>query len=174
MEKDKDLTDLIVPGDDEEITINDMKAVVTSVVEKLSNIAREVKEQGNSIKTIKALQAKTTRTVKDIEEEYPLLPPEADDLSNAVRRKGVAVMGGKKSNAYANRELRTQIYRDIYTEIKRNYGLIDDMGRQKSYKKLKRKHLQGALSVVDDYELPIALQNEVDAENEIDMEDWED
>lgn len=130
-----------------------------------------IKKNGGKIEALERKEAKTSRSVKDIEEEYPLLPPEADDLSLAVKRKGVAVMCGKKSNAYQNKELRTRIYRDIYTEIKRNYGLIDDAGRQKSYKKLKRKYLNGALGVVDEYELPISLQNDVDAENEIDFED---
>ena len=111
---------------------------------------------------------KHDRQFRDIEEEYPLLPPEADDLAKAVQRKGVFCMGGKSRPAYRNMDLRKKIYRDIYTEIKRQYGLIDDMGRQKSYKKLKRKYLTGALTVVEMYELPIALQNEVETENELD------
>ena len=111
---------------------------------------------------------KHDRQFRDIEEEYPLLPPEADDLAKAVQRKGVFCMGGKSRPAYRNTDLRKKIYRDIYTEIKRQYGLIDDMGRQKSYKKLKRKYLTGALTVVEMYELPIALQNEVETENELD------
>lgn len=104
----------------------------------------------------------------DIEEEYPLLPPESDDLSKAVRRKGVAVLGGKKSNAYNNTDLRKKVYRDIYGEVKRQYGLVDEKGRQQSYKKLKRKYLAGALLVVGDYEPPIAIANEIDAENDLD------
>ena len=111
---------------------------------------------------------KHDRQFRDIEEEYPLLPPEADDLAKAVQRKGVFCMGGKSQPAYRNTDLGKKIYRDIYTEIKRQYGLIDDMGRQKSYKKLKRKYLTGALTVVEMYELPIALQNEVETENELD------
>lgn len=80
-------------------------------------------------------------------------------------------MGGKKSNAYANNDIRRKVYRDIYTEVKRNYGLIDEMGRQKSYKKLKRKNFRGAMAIVDSYVAPIAIQNDVDAENELDMEE---
>lgn len=104
----------------------------------------------------------------DIEEEYPLLPPESDDLSKAVRKKGVEVLGGKKSNAYNNQDLRKKVYRDIYGEIKRQYGLVDETGRQQSYKKLKRKYLKGAFAVVDAYIAPISLANEIDSENELD------
>lgn len=84
-----------------------------------------------------------------------------------MQRKGVEVMGGKKSNAYANTNLRRKVYRDIYTEIKRNYGLIDADGRQKSYKKLKRKYLKGAMIIIDNYEPPILLANEIDDENDL-------
>lgn len=103
----------------------------------------------------------------DIEEEYPLLSPESDDLSKAVRKKGVEVLGGKKSEAYKNTDLRKRVYRDIYGEIKRQYGLIDEVGRQQSYKKLKRKYLKGALMVVESYQAPISLLNEIDSENEL-------
>ena len=123
------------------------------------------------IQQLERKAAKHSRTLRDMEEEYPLLPPEADDLSKEVQRKGVAVMGGKRSPAYRNTMLRRNVYRDIYSEIKRQYGLIDDMGRQKSYKKLKRKHLKGALAVVEEYELPISLQNQVDEENDIELEE---
>lgn len=137
-----------------EITLDYLHGLILENAGKIERLERKDKQQD--------------RKLLDIEEEYPLLPPEADDLSRAVQRKGVEVMGGKKSNAYNDKTLRTSIYRDIYTEIKRNYGLIDDMGRQKSYKKLKRKNLRGALAIVEDYELPISLENEVEALNEID------
>lgn len=130
-----------------------------------------IEKNAGKIEALERGQARNARAVKDIEEEYPLLPPEADDLSKAVQRKGVEVMGGKKSNAYANTDIRRKVYRDIYTEIKRNYGLIDEMGRQKSYKKLKRKNFQGALTIVEGYVAPIAIQNDVDAENDLDMEE---
>ena len=127
-----------------------------------------IKKNVGKIEALEKSTAKQGRTLRDIEEEYPLLPPEADDLSNAVKRKGVYILGGKKSNAYQNTALRKRVYQDIYSEIKRQYGLIDEKGRQQSYKKLKRKYLKGAFSVVEDYEAPIALANEIEAENELD------
>ena len=126
-----------------------------------------IKKNVGKIEALEKSTAKQGRTLRDIEEEYPLLPPEADDLSNAVKRKGVYILGGKKSNAYQNTTLRKRVYQDIYSEIKRQYGLIDEKGRQQSYKKLKRKYLKGAFSVVEDYEAPIALANEIEAENEL-------
>lgn len=153
--------ELTVKATKNELTMQDL---IVTIAERFENVATQMKGLRKEV-------AQNTRDMTDVKEEYPLLPPEADDLSKAVQRKGVECMGGKKSAAYQNTDIRRRVYRDIYTEIKRNYGLIDDMGRQQSYKKLKRKYLKGAFVVVDSYILPIALQNEVDAENEIEMED---
>ena len=115
--------------------------------------------------------ARQERDMTDVKEEYPLLPPEADDLSKAVKRKGVEVLGGKKSNAYKNADLRTRVYRDIYGEVKREFGLINERGGQLSYKKLKRKYLPGAFATIDTYFLPTALEEEVTALNDIDLDE---
>lgn len=130
-------------------------------------LLKKIEENAEKIKIVEKKASKHGKQLREIEEEYPLLPPEADDLAKAVQRKGVEVMGGKKSNAYANTDLRRKVYRDIYTEIKRNFGLIDERGRQKSYKKLKRRNLKGAMMIVDEYILPISLENEVDEENDL-------
>lgn len=126
-----------------------------------------IKTNAGKIEALEKKQSKTSRTVKDIEEEYPLLPPETDDLSNAVKRKGVEVLGGKKSNAYADKELRTRVYRDIYSEVKREFGLINEHGAQMSYKKLKRKYLQGAFDVVNTYVCPTVLEEEIQSLNDL-------
>ena len=157
----KKLNELMLRAQNNELTADDINAIVLAIADN---------EQGQDaeIKTLKINDKRKDRALKDIEEEYPLLPPEADDISRAVKRKGVEVMGGKKSGAYNNKDIRNRVYRDIYGEIKRQYGLEDTSGRQLSYKKLKRKYFKGALSVIEDYILPIALANEVDEENEID------
>ena len=129
-----------------------------------------IKNNAGKIEALEKKAVKVDRNLRDIEEEYPLLPPEADDLSNEVKKKGVFCMGGKKSPAYANTDLRKRVFMDIYGEVKRQYGLVSETGRQLSYKKLKRKYLKGAMGIISNYELPIALANEVEAENEIEFE----
>lgn len=157
---DKRLQELALRASRNELTASDINAIVIA-------IATNEQAQDSEIKTLKINDKRKDRALKDIEEEYPLLPPEADDISRAVRKKGVEVMGGKKSGAYKNKDIRTKVYRDIYGEIKRQYGLEDESGRQLSYKKLKRKFFKGAMDVIDSYVLPIALSNEVEEENEI-------
>lgn len=154
------LNELAVRAAKNELTTEDLNTLVLVLVDN-------EREQDEAIKKLRISGKQYDRKFKDIEEEYPLLPPEADDLSNAVRKKGVEVLGGKKSGAYQNKEVRQRVYRDIYGEIKRQYGLEDETGRQLSYKKLKRKFFKGAMDVIDSYVLPIALSNEVEEENEI-------
>ena len=52
--------------------------------------------------------------VKDLRENAPLFAVECDEISNAVKRHGVALLGGKQSNAYQHAGMRGQVYRDIY------------------------------------------------------------
>lgn len=92
-----------------------------------------------------------------LEFDIPLYGSEADELSNHVRRKGVAVLGGKQSEAYKDTEIRSKVYRDIYDQIKREFGIYDDTGRPKSYKALKRKYIADVHELVDCYEAPLYL-----------------
>lgn len=127
-----------------------------------------IKSNAGKIETLEKNTVKNSRSIKDIEEESTLFPAESDDIANAVKKKGVAVMGGKHSGAYQNVDIRRAVYRDIYGVMKREYGLINEKGGQMSYKKLKRKHIKGALMVIESYELPTALEEQVIAENELD------
>lgn len=92
-----------------------------------------------------------------LEFDIPLYGSEADELSNHVKRKGVAVLGGKQTEAYKDTEIRSKVYRDIYDQIKREFGIYDDTGRPKSYKALKRKYIADAHELIDCYEVPTYL-----------------
>lgn len=153
--------ELVVKAMNGELVPENINEVVLAFVDE--NKKREKYEKEQSQKN-----SKFDRKFRDIDEEYPLLPPEADDLSNAVKRKGVEILGGKKSNAYAEKDLRSRVYRDIYGEIKREYGLINERGGQISYKKLKRKYLKGAFDVVESYTCPMALEEEIQSLNDLD------
>lgn len=106
-----------------------------------------------------------------LEFDIPLYGSEADELSNHVKRKGVAVLGGKQSEAYKDTNIRSRVYRDIYDQIKREFGLYADDGKPKSYKALKRKYISDAHNVVDIYEPPLYLEEMIkDANSQINLE----
>ncbi|MDO5402972.1 MAG: ORF6C domain-containing protein [Eubacteriales bacterium] len=99
--------------------------------------------------------------VDKLEYDIPLYGAESDELSNHVKRKGVELLGGKKSNAYKDSKTRSAVYSDIYNQIKREYGLMDDNGRYISYKALKRRYIYDAHELVDGYELPTYLAEQI-------------
>lgn len=100
-----------------------------------------------------------------LEFDIPLYGSEADELSNHVKRNGVAVLGGKQSEAYQDTEIRSKVYRDIYDQIKREFGIYDDTGRPKSYKALKRKYIADAHELIDCYEAPMYLVELIEEAN---------
>lgn len=97
--------------------------------------------------------------VYSIKNDMPLFWAESDELSAHVKRKGVEMLGGKKSEAYKDNKVRQTVYRDIYSQLKREFGIYDDEGKTKSYKALKRKDLADAHEFIDYYTLPSYLQD---------------
>lgn len=104
---------------------------------------------------------KAEKRLDRLEYDIPLYGSEADELCSHVKRRGVAVMGGKATNAYKDSRIRATVYADIYNQIKREFGLYDDKGRVTSYKALKRRYIYEAHELVDCYELPTYLAEQV-------------
>ena len=59
----------------------------------------------------------------------------------------------------------SEVYRDIYDQIKREFGIYDDSGRPKSYKALKRKYIADAHELIDCYEAPTFLEELIEIAN---------
>lgn len=93
-----------------------------------------------------------------IELDLPILPIEADRITEAVRRKGVSSMGGKQSSAYQNRGLRQKVYNNIYANLKYNFAV-------RSYKAIKRSQCDRALEIVNEWKPPVFLIDEIVACN---------
>lgn len=118
----------------------------------------------NLSKEMQAIVLLDTRTVQmekrmdKLEFDIPMYGSEADELSNHVKRKGVQILGGKKSEAYRDSNIHSKVYRDIYDQVKREFDLYGEDGKPKSYKSLKRKYIYEAHECVDCYEAPIYIK----------------
>ena len=108
---------------------------------------------------------KIENRIDKLEFDIPLYASEADEISNHVKRKGVVILGGKKSEAYKDRNIRSKVYRDIYDQVKREFGIYSDDGKPKSYKALKRKYIYEAHERIDMYEAPTYLKEMIDNAN---------
>lgn len=93
-----------------------------------------------------------------IELDLPILPLEADRITESVRRKGVAVMGGKQSSAYHDRGLRQKVYNNLYGHLKYQFGI-------RSYKAIKRSQCNRAVEIIEKWEPPVFLADQIEQVN---------
>ena len=128
---------------------------------EMPNMSTEMK----AILMIDQKQVKMEQRIDRLEYDIPLYGSEADELSSHVKRKGVSVLGGKQSEAYKDTEIRSKVYRDIYDQVKREFGIYDDSGRPQSYKALKRKYIADAHELIDCYEVPTYLEELISEAN---------
>lgn len=128
---------------------------------EMPNMSTEMR----AILMIDQKQMKMEQRMDRLEYDIPLYGSEADELSSHVKRKGVSVLGGKQSEAYKDTEIRSKVYRDIYDQVKREFGIYDDSGRPQSYKALKRKYIADAHELIDCYQVPTYLEELISEAN---------
>lgn len=92
------------------------------------------------------------------EKSLPLLPNEADEVSNAVKRRVVEVLGGKTSPAYKNRTICQKTFMDAYRELKHNFNVP-------RYKDIKREQKDKAVEIASRYEPPLFLKEQIEQAN---------
>lgn len=90
------------------------------------------------------------KSLQEFKEDLPLLAVECEKITKAVKKRGVNCLGGKDSNAYNDKSLRSKVYRDIHNEIKRQFE-ID------TYKALKRSQCNIAFDIIANYQCPYSL-----------------
>ena len=108
---------------------------------------------------------KMEKRLDKLEYDVPLYGNEADEISAHVKRKGINIMGGKKSEAYKAKDIRAKVYRDIYSQLKREFGLYAEDDKPQSYKALKRKNIYDAHEFIDAYEAPLYLKEIIENAN---------
>lgn len=108
----------------------------------------ELKEEINSIK----------EDLEALKMDLPVLPIEADKITTAAKKRGVDVMGGKSSPAYNDRGTRQRVYNSIYANLKYNFGV-------RSYKSIKRCQVDKAIEIINQYQPPFFLKEQIDGLN---------
>lgn len=115
--------------------------------EKIQVIAQSNVDLNSKIDTIK-------NDLEYFKQDLPLLGIECQRITRAKNHKVVPILGGKKSPAYKDSSLRGKVYSDIQKEICRQFGV-------ESYKEIKRCQVDKAIEIIKDYELPMALEEQV-------------
>lgn len=96
--------------------------------------------------------------LQEFKREMPLLAIECQQITDAKNKKVVPLLGGKDSNAYKNASLRGRIYRDLEGQLRREFGVS-------SYKAIHRNQTDKALEIIENYELPLCLAEQIEDEN---------
>ena len=86
--------------------------------------------------------------------DLPVLPVEAERITTATKKKGVEVLGGINSSAYRNKGLRQKLYGNLYSNLKYNFGV-------RSYKSIKRSQCDKAIDIINSYQPPYFLEEEI-------------
>lgn len=129
-------------------------------------MSRQVQSLGMEIKDILGQNDKLNSMVEGLSKKIdlydsnlPLFAVECDRLTSTVKSKGVSVLGGKKSNAYRDPSLRGKVYSDIHHQLKREFSVT-------SFKAIKRNQIDIAVSVIEAYQLPHSLEEEIRKSNQ--------
>lgn len=94
------------------------------------------------------------RDLQEFKQDMPILGIEESKITNAVKRKGVQCLGGKNTEAYKDKSIHRKVFADIYGQIKRWYGVA-------SYKSIKRNQCEEAVKMIERYEMPFVLKEQV-------------
>ena len=126
--------------------------------DQIKLLAQGTVELNKRIDTVSEDVENIKTDLENLKYDLPILPIEADKITEAVRKKGVAVLGGKQSPAYNNRGLRQKLYNNLYANLKYNFGV-------KSYKSIKRSQCDKAIEIISQYQPPFFLAEIIEAEN---------
>lgn len=105
-------------------------------------------------KEVKAEVIELKEDLNSFKEDLPLIGDEPDELVDIVRSKGTQVLGGKDSLAYKDKSLSRKIYSNIWKYVKEQFNV-------KKYKAIKRRYLDKAKEIVQAYEPPFYLKEEI-------------
>ena len=119
-----------------------------STAEKIKLLAQGNEELNERVE-------KVEDKLDSLENDMPLYGCEIEELKNHISRRAISILDGKNSEAYKDASIRGTIYKDIYRQLKREYGYAS------SYKSLKRKYLADAHEFIDCYAAPTYLQEQI-------------
>lgn len=86
--------------------------------------------------------------------DLPILPIEADRITYASKKRGVDLLGGKTSPAYNDKKLRMKLYKNLYKDLKYQFNVT-------SYKQIKRSQCEKAIEIINEYQPPFFLSEEI-------------
>ena len=128
-------------------------------IRKTGNYSAKPMTTEEKIKLLAQGNTELAERVDRLENDMPLYGCEIDEVQKLVKRKAVSVLGGKDSEAYADRSIRSQTFKDIYCQLKREFGCVA------TYKSIKRRYIDNVREFIDGYSAPTALSEQISGAN---------
>lgn len=139
-----------------------------TVEDGMKELASRFQNMSPELRAVLVVDQRVTRVEKkadtleerfnDFEQNLPLLPEDADDVSKEVKKRVVEILGGKDSNAYHDKSLSQKVFMDAYRNLKSNFDVS-------SYKAIKRNRRDMAVQIAREYKPPLYLVEKIQAEN---------
>lgn len=128
-------------------------------IRKTGNYSAKPMTTEEKIKLLAQGNTELSERVDRLENDMTLYGCEIDEVQKLVKRKAVSVLGGKDSEAYADRSIRSQTFKDIYCQLKREFGCVA------TYKSIKRRYIDNVREFIDGYSAPTALSEQISGAN---------
>ena len=110
--------------------------------------------QFKALKEQKEKISQVENRVYKLEDDMPLFQIDCKEIQALVRKKGIEALGGYRSIAYNDNSLRGKVYSDIQQQIRREFGVL-------RYEAVKRSQLEMAKEIINNYKVPLVLENEI-------------
>lgn len=128
-------------------------------IRKTGNYSAKPMTTEEKIKLLAQGNTELSERVDRLENDMPLYGCEIDEVQKLVKRKVVSILGGKDSEAYADRSIRSQTFKDIYCQLKREFGCVA------TYKSIKRRYIDNVREFINGYSAPTALSEQISGAN---------
>lgn len=116
--------------------------------EAIKHVDKKVDEVDTKVEDVKA-------DLENFKQEMPIFGVDENRITTAVHKKGVEVLGGKNSNAYNDKSMHKKVFRDIYRELKLQFGITG------TYKQLRRNQCDKAIEIIEAYQPPMFLAEQI-------------
>lgn len=116
--------------------------------EAIKHVDKKVDEVDTKVEDVKA-------DLENFKQEMPIFGVDENRITTAVHKKGVEVLGGKKSNAYNDKSMHKKVFGDIYRELKLQFGITG------TYKQLRRNQCDKAIEIIEAYQPPMFLAEQI-------------
>ena len=113
-----------------------------------------IEEHAKEIESVREEVTGVREEFRDLKDNMPLFNSDAKKIRKAANSVAMRVLGGYGSDAYNDNSLRAKVYKDIYDQIHREFGVA-------SYDDIKRCQFDIAMEIVQNYKAPTVLVTEI-------------